>query len=69
MTRVEAWHTCPLCGYRFRESPSVCRGCPVAVGCEAVCCPACRYQFVSGSRILGALHRLIGRFTGAKEKS
>jgi hypothetical protein len=55
---VHAEHTCPLCGYRFTEEPQRCRGCPIAIGCETICCPHCHYTFAPGSRLLGALHRL-----------
>jgi hypothetical protein len=61
VTDLHAWHTCPLCGGRFEEQPARCRGCPVAIGCETVCCPHCEYRFVTGSRVLGLLHRLFVR--------
>jgi len=51
-------YTCPLCGFRFDQGSAACAGCPLAGGCEAICCPHCCYRFVAGSRILDALRRI-----------
>ncbi len=43
--------TCPLCGHLFRPSVgSICGACPLAKGCEFVCCPACGYQIPDTDR-------------------
>ena len=68
MTETQACQICPLCGFQFKEQAERCGGCPIAIGCETICCPQCNYQFVSGSRLLRALHRLFNR-SGRKEGS
>jgi len=41
--------TCPLCGFRFAAAAgaTACATCPVNAGCDALCCPNCRYHFLS----------------------
>lgn len=43
--------TCALCGYQFDTAALACYGkCPLAAGCNVVCCPNCGYQTVDESR-------------------
>jgi Fe2+ transport system protein FeoA len=37
---------CPLCGFHFDPAGrGQCARCPLATGCQIICCPACGYQF------------------------
>jgi len=45
--------TCSLCGHRFAAAGhAACKSCPLQMGCEVVCCPACGYQTVDPRKSL-----------------
>ena len=38
--------TCPLCGFEFQKTDSLCHhGCPLGAMCNLARCPACEYEF------------------------
>jgi hypothetical protein len=42
---------CALCGYEFDSTALSCHSsCPLAAGCNIVCCPNCGYQTVDEKR-------------------
>lgn len=53
---------CPLCGHGFKEGakPS-CGSCPMGSGCGFTCCPHCGYKFVTESKTLNLINKIIGR--------
>jgi Fe2+ transport system protein FeoA len=57
--------TCPLCGFGFERSDSLCgHGCPLGAACHLARCPACSYEFPekpTGSDRTSWLRRLLGR--------
>jgi len=43
---AEHFLTCPLCGFEFQKSDSLCHhGCPLGALCNLARCPACEYEF------------------------
>lgn len=43
---AEHFLTCPLCGFEFQKSDSLCHhGCPLGAMCNLARCPACEYEF------------------------
>lgn len=52
---------CPLCGGRFVPEPSACQNCPLAGGCQLVCCPNCHYSFPAESKLINRLRIAWGR--------
>lgn len=43
---AEHFLTCPLCGFEFQKSDSLCHhGCPLGAMCNLNRCPACEYEF------------------------
>lgn len=43
---AEPFLTCPLCGFEFQKSDSLCyHGCPLGSMCNLVRCPACEHEF------------------------
>jgi Fe2+ transport system protein FeoA len=55
--------TCPLCGFEFERSDSLCgHGCPLGAACHLARCPMCDYEFPE-KPAAGAswLRRLLGR--------
>ena len=54
---------CPLCGHSYQaEARSHCQGCPLANGCETVCCPACGFVDVDPRR------STLGRWLGMRRR-
>lgn len=38
--------TCPLCGFEFERTDSLCQhGCPLGAACHLARCPVCEYEF------------------------
>lgn len=37
---------CTMCGYRFEQKAgqAACKNCPMAGGCDLVCCPNCGFE-------------------------
>ncbi len=54
---------CPLCGAEFDGASQGCRpSCPLAKGCNVVCCPACGYSFPQErAGLAGRLRRMLDR--------
>ena len=56
---------CPLCGYEFdpAREQAECQGCPLAKGCNLVCCPHCGYHTIDESKsgLLLLLKKLAGQ--------
>ncbi len=58
--------TCPLCGFEFERSDSLCgHGCPLGAACHLARCPMCDYEFpekpaATADRV-SWLRRLFGR--------
>lgn len=51
---------CPVCGHAFQaEERNHCDGCPLAKGCQTICCPACGFVDVDPRR--STLGRWLGR--------
>jgi hypothetical protein len=55
---------CPLCGGEFDATGLGCRpSCPLAKGCQVVCCPSCGYSFPrERAGLAGRLRRALDRF-------
>jgi Fe2+ transport system protein FeoA len=57
--------TCPLCGFEFERSDSLCgHGCPLGAACNLARCPVCEYEFPgkpAGASGASWLRRLLGR--------
>ncbi|MBI1953213.1 MAG: hypothetical protein HYS41_03730 [Candidatus Omnitrophica bacterium] len=51
--------TCPLCGYSFErlDQETVCRRCPLALRCNLLCCPRCRYEWAGESSLVNWFKR------------
>jgi Fe2+ transport system protein FeoA len=59
---AEHFLTCPLCGFEFRKSDSLCHhGCPLGAMCNLNRCPACEYEFPEGPQKGSWLRRLLQR--------
>jgi Fe2+ transport system protein FeoA len=59
---VEHFLTCPLCGFEFRKSDSLCHhGCPLGAMCNLNRCPYCEYEFPEGPQKGSWLRRLLQR--------
>ncbi len=56
---ADATFVCPLCGSRFTPGERACSACPLAGGCDIVCCPHCGYTFPGSSRIATWIGRLL----------
>jgi len=42
---------CGMCGQRFNpDEHSACGSCPLAPGCQLVCCPTCGFEMVNPQR-------------------
>jgi Fe2+ transport system protein FeoA len=58
--------TCPLCGFEFERSDSLCgHGCPLGAACHLARCPVCEYEFPEKPAAAGTagnswLRRLFG---------
>jgi hypothetical protein len=64
-------YKCPLCGCEFGRSSEKCRACPMAGGCNIICCPNCGYGFAEESRLVGWIKRILrmgGRSRGPSDK-
>ena len=62
--------TCPLCGYRFDPGKeNVCEGCPINSKCDRICCPNCRYGWVTSSTIVDFISKLVQRGKGKHGRS
>lgn len=45
------WMVCGMCGHRFNpDEHGACGACPLAPGCQLVCCPACGFETVNPQR-------------------
>jgi Fe2+ transport system protein FeoA len=54
--------TCPLCGFEFERSDSLCsHGCPLGAACHLARCPVCEYEFPAKPAGTSWLRRLLGR--------
>lgn len=54
--------TCPLCGFEFERSDSLCaHGCPLGAACHLARCPMCEYEFPEKPAGTSWLRRLLGR--------
>ena len=61
---AEHFLICPLCGFEFRKSDSLCHhGCPLSALCNLNRCPACQYEFPEGPRKGSWLRRFFQRGT------
>jgi len=50
---------CGMCGQRFNpDEHSACRRCPLAPGCQLVCCPTCGFESVNPQRSVLASNTL-----------
>ena len=59
---AEHFLTCPLCGFEFRKSDSLCHhGCPLGAMCNLNRCPYCEYEFPEGPQKGSWLRRLLQR--------
>ena len=59
---AEHFLTCPLCGFEFRKSESLCHhGCPLGAMCNLNRCPYCEYEFPEGPAKGSWLRRLLQR--------
>ncbi|MFL6263139.1 MAG: FeoA domain-containing protein [Thermoanaerobaculia bacterium] len=59
---AEHFLTCPLCGFEFRKSDSLCHhGCPLGATCNLNRCPYCEYEFPEGPQKGSWLRRLLQR--------
>jgi DtxR family transcriptional regulator, Mn-dependent transcriptional regulator len=59
---AEHFLTCPLCGFEFRNSDSLCHhGCPFNGLCTLNRCPYCEYEFPEGPQKGSWLRRLLKR--------
>lgn len=59
---AEHFLTCPLCGFEFRKSDSLCHhGCPLGAMCNLNRCPYCDYEFPEGPQKGSWLRRLLQR--------
>jgi uncharacterized protein (DUF2225 family) len=53
---------CPLCSTEFEAEGQGCRpSCPMAKGCQVVCCPTCSYSFPQETGLAGRLKRFLER--------
>ena len=53
---------CGLCGHDFDPDGKGCRpACPLARGCQVVCCPACGYSFPRETGLAAKLRALLER--------
>jgi len=55
----EKIHTCPLCGYKFKEDELVCASCLLNKNCQLICCPRCKYTFTDESKIYNFFKKII----------
>lgn len=60
--------TCPLCGYRYENSPEKCVRCPMGRNCKVLCCPHCGYQVVDDTSVKEALYSIRRFFSWVKQK-
>lgn len=53
---------CPLCGFEFEKTESVCtHGCPLGQFCKLIRCPNCHYEFPEPARPVRWLARWFHR--------
>lgn len=54
---------CALCGHRFLpdETTMSCAACPLHRRCAVLCCPHCGYEFVTESKVVALVRRLLRR--------
>jgi Fe2+ transport system protein FeoA len=59
---AERFLTCPLCGFEFQKSDSLCHhGCPLGAMCNLTRCPACEYEFPDKPAGVSWLRRMFQR--------
>jgi hypothetical protein len=59
---VQRMERCPLCGTEFDSAGQGCRPtCPLAKGCQVVCCPSCSYSFPQETGLAGRLRGFLQR--------
>lgn len=59
---------CALCGFVYEPEAHSCASCPMARGCQVICCPRCGYAIPKESSLVKLWRRVAKRKVTGKDR-